>query len=632
MKIIFENISIAAKLMLGFGLVLLLSLLLTFTGWQGLGNVISSSDKVIAIQKLNKVISDTKAARENYLRSMSQSDQQLLADNIQTMVSLLESQTASSSNAEQLAAYRQVITFVEQYRELFQTLVPLYQSQSQAVTATRNTLQQLIEHTHALEQQLHSGSDTHWQQLATIVTISSEAQQLRFDLNAWFADKSQAGQIPSQISQQIASIKQQVSGMSDGRSKGFITEIDSVQQQLNRYVEAHITADKLTERYVEVARSIRNGVDNLEHDLMTWQHGKSDSARYTLASVSIISIVLGVLSTIVINRMIAAPLHITAIAAERIAKGDLTNPLTTERKDEVGALQRAIGDMTRSLTELISNVSGGIAEITAAATQLSAVTEQNRSGMAQQQVETEQVATAMNEMTATVHDVASNAEQAAEATSSAEQVTMAGNRAMDDTIEVVNKLDHELDQTTVAMQTLAKQTDGIGSVMEVIKSVAEQTNLLALNAAIEAARAGEAGRGFAVVADEVRSLAQRTQESTSEIESIIQQLQTGAQKSLKMMENSRQMAITNANSAQNMGQLFSEIARAVSTVQQMSHQIAAAAEEQSTVAEEINRRVTQVNEIANQTASSSNETAEATERLAALGAQLSTAIKGFKVA
>ncbi|KFZ37471.1 hypothetical protein HR45_10675 [Shewanella mangrovi] len=631
-----ENISIAAKLIVGFGIVLLLSLVLTLTGWNGLSNVINSSDQVIAIQKLNKVISDTKAARENYLRTASQADQQLLADNITHMLSLLSSQKASDTNEQRQAAYQQLIQYIEQYRSIFESLIPLNQAQSQAknqaLAITGNLSQQLDDASERLE----TTTAPDWSLIANVNALNSHIQQLRYDLRNWFDSSDDNAQLPTQIAQHLTEFTTHISELNQHASAlhlGPINDgINNLKQSLSRYIEANQAAAKITDEYVVVARNIRSGVDKQEHDVIQWQQQLSERARYTLVSVSAVAIALGIFATIIINRLIASPLHQTAVAAARIANGDLTNPLSTSRKDEVGTLQNAIGDMTQALTVLITNVSGGIAELATAATQLSTVTEQNRSGMAQQQVETEQVATAMNEMTATVHDVASNAEQAAEATSSAESVTIQGNRAMDEAIEVVNKLDQELNQTTQAMQTLAKQTDGIGTVMEVIKSVAEQTNLLALNAAIEAARAGEAGRGFAVVADEVRSLAQRTQESTAEIETIIQQLQSGARNSLQMMENSRQMANNNASSSQRVGELFSQISAAVSMVQQMNHQIAAAAEEQSTVAEEINRRVSQVSDITNHTAASSNETAEATERLAALGEQLNGAIKGFKVA
>ncbi|QUN06408.1 hypothetical protein KDN34_02785 [Shewanella yunxiaonensis] len=190
--------------------------------------------------------------------------------------------------------------------------------------------------------------------------------------------------------------------------------------------------------------------------------------------------------------------------------------------------------------------------------------------MAQQHNETEQIASAMNEMTATAKDVAANAEQAAAATTNAEQITKAGNAEISGALVLVSELSNEANSSANAMSELATQTEGISKIMEVIKTVAQQTNLLALNAAIEAARAGEAGRGFAVVADEVRNLAQRTQQSTLEIEGLIQTLQQGSQAALVKMQRSQEIASQNAQNASGLGKLFANIADSVTIVQQMN--------------------------------------------------------------
>lgn len=637
MAYLLENISIATKLALGFGVMLLLSLVLALTGWIGLNHVTSHSEQVFAIQKFNKVISDTKAARENYLRTASNDDKNALATEIDTMRSMLLEQSAFYQQDKQLKdTFNNVTKNIEQYHQIFLQLVPLNEAK---LAAKNNVLQQAnilkTELTQYHNQEVSAAElSNDWNKAEQVAQIQIQALNTTNELADWLGSDKTSNQLPSVLNQQLGELARQFAHLSQRYDDSSLTQgqqlLTQLTAQLTQYSnQSQAVTDKVQE-YVEVARNVRQGVDTLELGLQTRQQRFSQQAKWTLIGVSLFSLCIGLAATLVITRLIAKPLHDTALAAARIAKGDLTNAITSSRKDEVGILQRAIGEMTHALTELIRNVSGGISELTIAADQLSTVTEQNRRGMAEQQVETEQVATAMNEMTATVHEVASNAEQAAEATSNAERVTIAGQQAMNESLQVVNRLLQDLNNTADAMQTLAKQTEGIGTVMEVIKSVAEQTNLLALNAAIEAARAGEAGRGFAVVADEVRNLAQRTQESTAEIEHIISQLQTGARQSLQMMQSSRERANANAQASQEVGELFSQIAQAVSHVQQMNHQIATAAEEQSSVAEEINRRISQVSEIANQTSASSNETAAATERLAGLGDQLDNAIKGFR--
>ncbi|MFJ3680281.1 methyl-accepting chemotaxis protein [Pseudomonas sp. NPDC090208] len=287
--------------------------------------------------------------------------------------------------------------------------------------------------------------------------------------------------------------------------------------------------------------------------------------------------------------------------------------------------------MIVSLRQLISGIGDGVSHIANAARQLSAVTEQTRSGVNTQKEETEQVATAMNQMAATVMEVARNAEEASEAACQADQQAREGDQVVNDAIAQIERLAAEVSNSTQAMEQLKQESDRIGSVLDVIKSVSQQTNLLALNAAIEAARAGEAGRGFAVVADEVRSLAQRTQESTEEIEVLIAALQNGTQQVVSTLDASRELTDSSVELSRRAGGALDSITRTVSTIQNMNQQIATAGEEQSVVAEQINRSVLNVSDIAQQTAASSEQTAAASVELERLGMQLQGLVGKFRV-
>ncbi|WP_434086336.1 methyl-accepting chemotaxis protein [Pseudomonas solani] len=234
-------------------------------------------------------------------------------------------------------------------------------------------------------------------------------------------------------------------------------------------------------------------------------------------------------------------------------------------------------------------------------------------------------------MAATVQEVARNAEQASEAASSADRLSREGEVAVNDAVEQMDRLATEVGRSNEAVGRLKQESDKIGSVLDVIKSVAEQTNLLALNAAIEAARAGDAGRGFAVVADEVRGLAQRTQKSTEEIEELIAGLQSGTQQAASLMDTSRSLTESTVELTRRAGRRLGTIAQAVSTIQQMNQQIAAAAEQQGAVAEEINRSVINVRDISEQTASASEETAASSVELARLGNELQSMVSRFRV-
>uniref|UniRef100_UPI002639EEF7 methyl-accepting chemotaxis protein n=1 Tax=Pseudomonas sp. TaxID=306 RepID=UPI002639EEF7 len=358
---------------------------------------------------------------------------------------------------------------------------------------------------------------------------------------------------------------------------------------------------------------------------------ESARARTTLVSVASLALVLGLLAAWVMTQQIIVPLQQTLVAAGRIAQGDLSNNLTVDRSDEMGQLQTSMQQMTLSLRTLIGGISDGVTQIASAAEQLSAVTEQTSVGVTAQKDETDQVATAMNQMTATVMEVARNAEEASQAATQADQQAREGDEVVSEAIVQIERLAAEVNNSTQAMTQLTTESDKIGSVLDVIKSVSQQTNLLALNAAIEAARAGEAGRGFAVVADEVRSLAQRTQQSTEEIEELIAALQNGTQQVAASLDSSRTLTISSVELSRRAGSALAHITRTVSTIQSMNQQIATAGEQQSAVAEEITRSILNVRDISGQTAAASEETAASSIELARLGIHLQGLLGRFRV-
>ncbi|WP_406642170.1 methyl-accepting chemotaxis protein [Pseudomonas californiensis] len=258
------------------------------------------------------------------------------------------------------------------------------------------------------------------------------------------------------------------------------------------------------------------------------------------------------------------------------------------------------------------------------------MSEQTSAGVRQQKVEVDQVATAMHEMASTVQEVARNTTDASAAATLAEQQARHGGEVVKQAAAQITELSEAIEKLGGAMGVLTQGSDQIGKVIDVIKAVAEQTNLLALNAAIEAARAGEQGRGFAVVADEVRSLAQRTQNSTKEIETLILTLQQGTQAASELMVSSRERTLDTVVLAQKAEQAIAEINHSIGTIQGMSLQISAAAEQQSAVADEINRSILSVRDVADQSAIASEESAAATLKLASLGSDLQKMTSHFK--
>ncbi|WP_414707852.1 methyl-accepting chemotaxis protein [Pseudomonas sp. UBA6562] len=287
--------------------------------------------------------------------------------------------------------------------------------------------------------------------------------------------------------------------------------------------------------------------------------------------------------------------------------------------------------MTLNLHGLVSQLKDGVVQVASAAEELSAITEQTSTGVQLQKVETDQIATAMQEMTATTHEVARNAGQAAASAQGASRQAVQGDQAVGKAVEQIELLAQEMASAKSVMATLRGHADNIGSVLDVIKSVSEQTNLLALNAAIEAARAGEAGRGFAVVADEVRNLAKRTRTSTDEIIELIAGLNQSTGHMAAVLEQNVQLTGNSVELSREVGQMLKQIAHSIKDIESMNDQIACAAEQQSAAGEQISRSVTNVRDISDQTAASSEETANASTELARISVQLQDMSGRFRV-
>ena len=309
---------------------------------------------------------------------------------------------------------------------------------------------------------------------------------------------------------------------------------------------------------------------------------------------------------------------------------DLTMRSDIDRDDEIGDMARSVNIMLEAFQKLVQKILASTVNLAAATEQLSSVSATTREGIYKQRSETEQVATAMHEMVATVAEIARNTSEAAASAEVTDQQAQSGKASIEKTSRALNQLDETMVTSSNVIEQLHQDSDKIGQVLEVISAIAEQTNLLALNAAIEAARAGEQGRGFAVVADEVRTLAARTQNSTEEINSIIVGLQQRAKKAVESMHVSREKASDTITQARETHSTLEQITVAVNQITEMSLQIASAAEEQNSVAEEINRNIVAISDVSELSANGSEQTATASEELARLGAELHRLANEFK--
>lgn len=347
--------------------------------------------------------------------------------------------------------------------------------------------------------------------------------------------------------------------------------------------------------------------------------------------LSVVAILLGIAASYLLTIVITKPVHKAVKAANQLAEGDLTVDVGKTSKDETGLLLAAIQNTAVNLKQMITTISGASTELASASTELATVTEQSSQSIIRQESETEMVATAMNEMTVTVHDVANSASQAAGAADQANQEAESGAGVVKRTITAIHLLSESVTQSSEKLSEVEQEVHNISTILDVIRGIAEQTNLLALNAAIEAARAGEQGRGFAVVADEVRSLASRTQDSTQEIQNIIEQLQHGTQSTVSAMNQGKKQAAACVEQADETNETLQAIIHAISVINDMNMQIASASEQQSTVAESINENIVNVRQIAEENAVASDETRQSSGEIARLAEQLNQLVARFKI-
>jgi methyl-accepting chemotaxis protein len=325
------------------------------------------------------------------------------------------------------------------------------------------------------------------------------------------------------------------------------------------------------------------------------------------------------------------PLTKFMLDMEKCSHGDLCVNVNPNGLKDIKVLGAALDSLVTSLRKQVTEIDTHAMQLSQSAENLARITNETNEGVQQQQRETDQVATAMNEMSSTVQEVAQNASLAADSAQDANTKSEQGRGVVSNTMKTINNLACEIEAASKVIENLKEESVNIGTVIDVIRGIADQTNLLALNAAIEAARAGEQGRGFAVVADEVRTLASRTQQSTQDIQQMVERLQTGAEKAVSVMDQSQSQAKDSVEQAALANESLVAIASMISQINDMNTQIAAAAEEQSAVAEEINKNIISISQISTQTSHGANETSQASNTMKGLASELQAVVGRFKL-
>ena len=356
-----------------------------------------------------------------------------------------------------------------------------------------------------------------------------------------------------------------------------------------------------------------------------------DSAFDLVVALLVLATALTVLFAWLLTRSITLPIAQALDAAEHIAEGNLTQSIKVDGDDEAGRLLRAMNKMQEKLRDTLQRISGSATQLASAAEELNAVTDESARGLTQQNNEIEQAATAVNEMTSAVEEVARNAVSTCEASKNATASAGDGRDLVQETVSAIERMSGDVQGTATLIGALAEESRDIGKVLDVIRGLADQTNLLALNAAIEAARAGEAGRGFAVVADEVRALAHRTQQSTSEIERMIGSIQAGTEQAVDSMRNSTERAESTLNIAKGAGMSLDTINSAIIEINERNLVIASAAEEQAQVAREVDRNLVNIRDLSVQSATGASQTSAASGELSRLAVDLNGMVGRFRL-
>lgn len=383
---------------------------------------------------------------------------------------------------------------------------------------------------------------------------------------------------------------------------------------------------------IELLKEIEDRFTQDLHGLALQVHKDAQAELNLFVALASVLVVVTIMLGLMIARGLSTSVTALHRAITQIEQGsDLTVQVPVSGNDEFGRIALSFNAMMEKVRCSLARVSDSANHLAGATAEMKQVTEETRQGVDEQRRETEMVAAAINEMTAAVNEVANSTVSAAEAAQKASDDTRTGEQVVSNTMSSISKLADEVEKAAGVIHNLDQHSEDIGTVLDVIRGIAEQTNLLALNAAIEAARAGEQGRGFAVVADEVRTLAQRTQQSTEEIQSMIQRLQSGTRDAVQVMKDGRNQAQQSVEQASSAKQALLSIAESVQQINDLNTQVASAAEEQSAVAEEINRNIHKIDQVSEQTSTAVAHNARSSDAVAVTAQDLRQLVGQFRI-
>ncbi|HLT03825.1 MAG TPA: methyl-accepting chemotaxis protein [Pseudomonas sp.] len=634
-----NHLKVPTKLSLGFGLVLFLTVLIAGVAWWSLERLSKRAEQFAHIANIDRLAQEASFSALLYRQSSAEADRVKALDQLSSLRAEQQVLQDSLDDPAELALARRLLTATDQYLAAFHQMTEALNSRARHLRQADLSAGEVVTAFDELQRNLVENRPFPSDKMIELghVTVSNyrdlllgRVALLKNEMHPDAAREQEGHALTQAVLERITEISASFNHQ-DVRLRTAIASLKNYQEAYRGTSLALAEEARAMRGMREAHNTVVTTSSQLYDALLAKRVEVTRGAIRTILLTALLAILLGLAIARLITRQIVAPLDAALDATDRIATGDLATVPHSGRQDEFGALERRVAIMRTALRDLIGNIGASATQIASSAEELSAVTTQTSEGARRQLAEMAQASQGMQEMTATVNDVAGNAEQASLATDNADREAKAANRLARQTLEQINVLADQVDRSMEAFEQLRQESQKIGSVLDVIKDVAEQTNLLALNAAIEAARAGEAGRGFAVVADEVRGLALRTRQSTQEIEALIASLQDVTQRAVKNMESSRALSERTVEMGQSTGVSLGAITEMVSTIQAMNQQIATAAEQQASVASELSRSVENIREVSEQTAAASGQTAAASQELARLGASLQAQVQRFRL-
>jgi methyl-accepting chemotaxis protein len=639
--------SVGQKLLLGFGLVSVLAVAATAQGLYATVTLLEYSRQVSAMVAINRMTLQMRNAEKAYALDPHPQAMQEVKGLMQALGAQLQAleQQAAGDGLSLLVAMQQSI---DGYRAQFEQFIghqrlaaeALRHMQEQAEQARLQFEMVELDMYDQVRSVLNSGQALDGDPLSLAEQASALQRRLLLTRNDEFAYVQEG--LPAALerwresTEEMSNALELLQGRVDENSEeslaAALAALVEYRKAFQRYRDSRALSKQTAVRMDAQAQTVLRQVEQAAADRQVQMSERGRSVMLLQAVGALVIVVLALIASLIIRQLIVAPLRETLQIARRIAQGDLSGVAEDRavRRDELGQLMAAVGEMTVNLRQLVARIGLSVDGIGQTSATLGAFSAQSNSAAQRQKIETEHAATAMQQMAVTVQQVAQNAEQASQAAGQADRQARSGEQIVQQASGQIHRLAAELAVSEQAIQSLQQQVERIGTVVDVISAVAEQTNLLALNAAIEAARAGEQGRGFAVVADEVRSLAQRTQASTREIETLISSLQQLSRHSVAQIQGcGRSMADTVALADQ-VSAALGGITEAVSLIEQMNQQNAASAEQQSIVAEEVSRNVMQVRNEAERCAVANQQVVLASDELVGLEQELREAVAQFR--